>query len=241
MQEFTDKYFTTNEQHQEMRVSRQKRDKDDCEQLAEFFCSRNPFNKGKELLNIISGVIASKGVNVEDAKTIGEKIIEKMESANVKEFVFKRNMTESNFAKDLQISTWKGEVVSVDPQLLFQRLVAISSANENFDLETLFEYELSPYPPALFDTSSLMRSASKPKLAEALSKVQLAEVEALQEGVKYVLDGGALLQRFPWEIKRTYKQISETYVGFIKKNFGRNVVIVFDSYPAQPQQKVKRI
>ena len=160
-----------------------------------------------------------------------------MESAYVKEFVFKRNMTVSNFAKDLQISTSKGEVVSADPQLLFQRLVAISSANKNVDLGTLFEYELSPYPPALFDTSSLMRSANKPKLAEALSKFQLVEVEAPQEGVKYVLDGGALLQRIPWEIKRTYKQISEAYVGFIKKNFGRNVVIVFDSYPDQPSTK----
>ena len=150
-------------------------------------------------------------------------------------------MTVSNFAKDLQISTSKGEVVSVDPQLLFQRLVAISSANKNFDLETLFEYELLPYPPALFDTSSLMRSANKPKLAEALSKFQLVEVEALEEGVKYVFDGGALLQRIPWEIKRTYKQISEAYVGFIKKNFGKNVVIVFDSYPDQPSTKDQRI
>ena len=122
-----------------MRVSRQKRDEDDCEQLVEFFRSRNPFSKGKELLNIVSGVIASKGVDVEGTKTVGENILEKMESANVKEFVFKRNMTVSNFAKDLQISTSKGEVVSVDPQLLFQRLVAISSANKNFDLETLFE------------------------------------------------------------------------------------------------------
>ena len=82
-----------------------------------------------------------------------------------------------------------------------------------------------------------MRSANKPKLAEALSKFQLVEVEAPQAGAKYVLDGGALLQRIPWEIKRTYKQISEAYVGFIKKNFGRNVVIVFDSYPDQPSTK----
>ena len=190
-----------------MQVSRQKRDEDSCEQLVEFFHSRNPFDKGKELLNIVSGVIASKGVNVEDAKTVGEKILEKMESANVKEFVFKRNMTVSNFAKDLKISNAKGEVVSVVPQLLFQRLVAISLANKNFDLETLFEHELLSYLPALFDTS-LMRSANKPKLADALSKFQLVEAEALQEGVKYVLDGGALLQRIPWEIKRTYKQIS---------------------------------
>ena len=86
---------------------------------------------------------------------------------------FKKNMTVSNFAKDLQISNSKGEVVSIDPQLL---LVAISSANKNFDLETLFEHELWPYPPALFDTSSLMRSADEPKLVEALSRFQLVEV-----------------------------------------------------------------
>ena len=77
MQEFIDTCFTTSEQHQEM----QKRDEDDCEHLAEFFRSRDPFNKGKELLNIVSGVVASKGVNLEDAKTVGENILEKMESA----------------------------------------------------------------------------------------------------------------------------------------------------------------
>ena len=104
-------------------------------------------------------------------------------------------------------------------------------------LKPLFEYELSPYPPALFDTSSLIRSANKYKLAGALSKFQLVQVEAPQEGVKYVLDGGALLQGIPWEIRRTYKQISEVYVGFIEKNFGRNVVIVLDSYPDQSSTK----
>ena len=109
-----------------MKVSRQKRDEDDCEHLAEYFHSRNPFNKGKELLNIFSGVVASKGVNVKDAKTVEENILEKMTSANVKEFVFKRNMTVSNFAKDLQILNAKGEVVSVDPQLQIQILVSIS-------------------------------------------------------------------------------------------------------------------
>ena len=66
-----------------------------------------------------------ENVNVENAKTAREKILEKMESANVKELVFKRNMTVSNFAKDLQISNANGEVVSVDPQLLFRKLVAI--------------------------------------------------------------------------------------------------------------------
>ena len=100
------RYFTTSEQHQEMRVSRQKRDEDDCEHI---FRSRNPFNKGKELLKIVNVVIASsKGANLEDAKTVGEKVLDKMESASVKEFVFKRNTTVSNFAKDLQISNAKG-------------------------------------------------------------------------------------------------------------------------------------
>ena len=161
---------------------------------------------------------------MEDAKTVGEHIIEKIESANVKKFVFKRNMTVSNFAKDLQISNAKREVVLVGPQLQIQRLVAISSANKNFDIETLFEYELSPYPPALFNTSSPMRSANKPKLVEVLSKFQLVEAEALQEGAKYVLDGGALLQRSHGNIKKLYKQISEAYVGFIKNNFGRDYI-----------------
>ena len=41
-------------------------------------------------------------------------------------------------------------------------------------------------------------------------------------------------QRIPWEIQRTYKQISEAYV---KKSFGRYAVIVFDSCPDEPSTK----
>ena len=86
-----------------------------------------------------------------------------------------------------------------------------------------------------------MRSANKPKLAEALSNLQLVEVEVPQEGAKYVLDGGALLQKIQWEIKKTYKPISEAYVSFIKKNFGRDAVIVLTAIQMNHRPKTKRM
>ena len=126
-------------------------------------------------------------------------------------------------------------MVSVHPQLQIQRLVAISSANKNFDLETLFEYELSPYPQALFDTSSLIRSANKPKLVEALSKFQLVEVEAPQEGVKYVLDGGALFAENPMGIlKRRINKLVRHVLVSLKRTLEE---IVFDSYPDESSTK----
>ena len=45
------------------------------------------------------------------------------------------------------------------------------------------------------------------------------------------------MHRIPWEIKKTYKQISEAYAGFIKKFFGRDAVIVFESYADEPSTK----
>ena len=44
-----------------------------------------------------------------------------------------------------------GEQVQVDPQLLFQRLIAATQTSE--ELESAFKYELCSYPPALFDSS----------------------------------------------------------------------------------------
>ncbi|WAR15643.1 LOW QUALITY PROTEIN: hypothetical protein MAR_005748 [Mya arenaria] len=59
-----------------------------------------------------------------------------------------------------------GVVVQVDPQLLFQRLTVAAKASQ--DLASVFKYELCSHPPALFDTSLLLRQPQKPVLADTI-------------------------------------------------------------------------
>ena len=64
-----------------------------------------------------------------------------------------------------------GEVVHIDPQLLFQCLITtLVGGNSNTDLETAFSYELCTFPTCIIDNDGLLREANKPQLADAIWK-----------------------------------------------------------------------
>ena len=56
--------------------------------------------------------------------------------------------------------------VTVDPQLIFQRLVTVGQRSE--DVSSLFKYELCTHPPALFESAALPLQANKATLADVL-------------------------------------------------------------------------
>ena len=91
----------------------------------------------------------------------------------------------------------KGEHVNIDPQLLFQRLLTVRERCD--DVTSLFQYELSSYPAALFESSSFPLQPNKavPALADYLWKSMKEEQRNPSGDVQYVIDGGALLHRVP--------------------------------------------
>ena len=53
-----------------------------------------------------------------------------------------------------------GEVVHVDPQFLFQRLITtLVGGNSDTDLETAFSYELCTFPTSIIDNDGLLRES----------------------------------------------------------------------------------
>jgi len=58
----------------------------------------------------------------------------------------------------------------------------------------------------------------------------------LSQNVHYVLDGGALLHRIPWNSGETYEGISSHYVRYVGDRYG-NAVIVFDGYVSAPSTR----
>ena len=117
-----------------------------------------------------------------------------------------------------------GDQIQVDPQLLFQK--------QNYDeLKLALEYELYSYPPALFDSSLLLREANKPVLADAIWGLIKPHVLAdnVQDGSQYVLDRGALLQRIPWSHGSTQKDICHQHTEYVWKKYDK-AVVVFDGY-----------
>ena len=85
----------------------------------------------------------------------------------------------------------------MDLRLLFQRLLIITDCN----LDDLFTYELSTYPPALSNKNVMVLKPNKPQLSEAFARI-MATVELLEPSDKAefcILDGGSLLHRISWE------------------------------------------
>ena len=153
--------------------------------------------------NIETGVEGDPSVNVDTAKEVGDRVVESMVGKSVLEYSFKK----SEQAVTLNAkNTFKigGEAIHVDPQFLFQRLVAAADRLVENQAE-IFSYELCSYPASLCEASDLLRQADKPSLASAIwSLGECGFQETLTEPLHYILDGGSLIQRLPWTRAATF-------------------------------------
>ena len=113
----------------------------------------------------MNGVTADNKVNADKAKEIGCKIIENMIGQCIDTYSFKRKEQIVPMSSRTSIHI-EGDTVQVDPELLFQRLLATVPSSQ--DLRDLFTYELCTYPPALFDANALPREATKSVLVDQL-------------------------------------------------------------------------
>ena len=94
-------------------------------------------------------------------------------------------------------------------------------------------YEYCNCPPALFEAKDRLVKAVKSQLAAVIwSEVPLLEPPPSQN-FKYVLDGGALLHRIPWQLEDTYGKRLQDYGNYVTKHCGQ-AVVVFDGYEAGP-------
>ena len=95
------------------------------------------------------------------------------------------------------------------------------------------KYELSPYPPSLFESKYRLRKPYKPSLLEVIRKhvssVDDAILQFILNTEHYVLDGGSLLYRLKWTEGCTYISIADMYASFTVERYGE-ATVVFDGY-----------
>ena len=147
MQKFTGVSYETSDQHKDMSKARQARDVNDTLNLISYLAQRDPFVENPSLFNIANGMTAQKGVNVDRSREIGEDILDSMVGVSVEDHVFKKADQATTLGSKSTVKV-KGESVTVDPHLIFQRLVTVGQRSE--DVSSLFKYELCTHPPALF-------------------------------------------------------------------------------------------
>ena len=155
-------------------------------------------------------------------------ILKSMEGETSDEHTFRRKDQVVTLGTRSSIKV-DGEEVQIDPQLLFQRLIIVAQTSD--ELESAFKHELCSYPPALFDSSLLLRETHKPALADAIWVLLGPDVQAdvPKKDSRYVLDGGALIQRIPWSRGSTYRCIVSQYTEYVTHKY-RDAVVVFDGY-----------
>ena len=96
--------------------ARIKRDQKNIEELKSFLQNRNLFTPDTLLHNIAS---ADSSMNVDTARKLGLKILQKMEGENVAQYSFKRNEQAITLGAKHGVKV-DGENVQVAPELLFQ-------------------------------------------------------------------------------------------------------------------------
>ncbi len=232
MQELSGVNYVTSEQNKDMTKARQARDWKDTATILSYLEENTPFALDKSLRNISTGVHAHSTVNVDKAEVVGRAILDNMEGENVDEYVFKRanQAVTMNCKCSVKVD---GDIIQIDPQLLFQRLILVAKSRD--DLEDIFKFELCSYPPALFSGLQFLREANKPILANAIwSLLPDQEISGLagHEAVQYVLDGGALLQRITWAKGATFNEICSVYTEYVTRKYG-NAIVVFDGYQSK--------
>uniref|UniRef100_UPI00358ECD2A uncharacterized protein n=1 Tax=Myxine glutinosa TaxID=7769 RepID=UPI00358ECD2A len=228
MEGLTGVNYNTGEQNKDMTKARQSRDWKDTLTVLSYLQEHNPFSNDPSFRNIATGENALSTVNVDTAQSVGTAILKSMDGLTPAEFTFKRKDQAVTLGMQSSVRI-DGDQIQVDPQLLFQRLVIVAQNSD--ELESALKYELCSYPPALFDSSLLLREAKKPALADAIWGLIGPHVPAdnVVDGCQYVLDGGALLQRIPWSHGSTYKDICHQYTEYVTKKYGK-AVVVFDGY-----------
>ena len=153
---------TWSEQHREMQISCTKKDKNDVIKFFKSFTCHNPFNVDEKnvLMNIVTGIIENKKINVDEAVQIGKKIHQDLDGTK---------FIDINFVKAKQVKTFmtmrksvraeKGDIFMSSNEL-FQRLILtvyISSPPE----DSIFTYELETVAPAMLYDDGTMGKNTK--------------------------------------------------------------------------------
>ena len=197
-----------------------------------------PFHSDTFLSNIVTGVTAPASVNVHKLHSIGSGIVAKMKENPVFTFKAKRSDRVKTLGSAAAVTSTVDADIEIDPALLFQRMMTVA-ASSDMNLADIMHYELCAFPPALFESRSMLRKADKSQLAHAILKKSdelRTEVVEIQSTDQYVIDGGSLLQRIPWHKHDTYENIANSYATFTLQHYGK-AIIVFDGYDDSPSIK----
>ncbi|XP_015126372.1 uncharacterized protein LOC107047953 [Diachasma alloeum] len=172
---------STVEQHTDWRPTSIRRDTEDYLQLMKWLIAHDPFvlTSGQELMSIADGLCAGEGVNCDRARAIGMEAMRGMIGMNAGDIKLKRSTRVKSLAATKRGIVINNEVVAVNTTLLFQRIAAIITEDNQLAIRSL-NHELAPFPPSLFDDNGIMRKSKKSELYAAFDEQPMSSIELSQ-------------------------------------------------------------
>ena len=163
IEKITGVYAMTSEQHKDLRPTSQARDKADLKKLTDWSLLHFPcdYADTQGLISLSTGEVGSQQINCDLAYSITNSSAAAnvgQEFTSIKLSTKDKVVTFSSQKHKLEI---QGRAVDINPDLLFHRITCVLDSST--DLESYLKYELSQYPPALFN-NGLMRKNVKSEL-----------------------------------------------------------------------------
>ena len=216
--------------HHEQTASRIQRDMSDIDKVLQVLLERGVFStSSKKLVSLSTGLVGDDNVNADEAKAVGDKILESMVDQPVGSYTFSQKRRVKTLASAAYVKTSTGERIEIDPKHLYQHLLIMGVGE--IPLVDLLQYELCSFPASLFDNQLFMRSGDKAELIHHLVKlVPECIISSLPKGLQYVINGGGLLHKFSWRKHSTYAEICAMYTQHITRSYDIALVVLLHGY-----------
>jgi len=146
LQELTGVTFKNSQQYKDYGATRMERDFKDVEKDVHFLLNFPPFTKEPFLRNIVTGEVESEQVDVDKAIPIDGKILYDITGKDANIYTFKKKATAITMRVQSNLKL-AAELPTVDPILMFQRLVTVAKSSDE-ELQTFFQ--LRTLHPATF-------------------------------------------------------------------------------------------
>lgn len=175
--------------------------------------------------SLMTGIIGNSKINSHRALEIGTGTMQNFVGCNFGDTKQSTKNVVLSLASMSNAVKVNGKTVTVDPLTIFQRTAIAKKSDE--DVAQLMEYELSPFPLALFNEWG-MRKGKKSSLYDAFPEDNYATHDL--RASTNVVDGGFLLHRVKWNVGTKISVLCEQYIAYVLKHYGQNCTVFFDGY-----------
>jgi hypothetical protein len=179
------------------------------------------------ITNIVSGIVGTDAVNVDEAVAIGRQQMNDFKSSWPGCFnasLSKKVITMAVVKKNIRL----GSLVLFDTNLIYSRVMGLLHSRD-ISLQSVLHHELAPVPTSMFEDSGEMRIAKTKSVLKR--KIQVDVSARLSQPEVVIIDACAILWIIHWPTNGTVSDFVDSFsTDVFRKLQHSDVNVVFDRY-----------